>query len=106
MKGVAAQFFQNSLLYLAYTPMASVAVQDQIRLAADIGLAALLGTTVYNFGELVRASWSPRFVVLTIWWRCYSYNIQSYKCCRVPNLNGCLNYYLLSIRATLPHTRE
>jgi len=54
VKGPAAQFFQNSLLYLAYTPLESIPIPDQISMAVDVGLAALVGNNIYNFGELLQ----------------------------------------------------
>ena len=56
VKGLAADFFRNSLLYLTYTPLASIPEQAQISLANDVSLAALLGHDIYNFGELVSAT--------------------------------------------------
>jgi len=54
VQGNAAQFFQNALLFLAYSPLQNIHVTDQVRLAADMGLAALVATNVYNFGELLQ----------------------------------------------------
>lgn len=49
-------FYKNALLYLACTPLASIPLPEQVQLAHDLSLAALLGETIYNFGDLVRAS--------------------------------------------------
>jgi len=54
VKGPAAQFFQNSLLYLAYAPLESIPIPEQISMAVDVGLAALVGNNIYNFGELLQ----------------------------------------------------
>ena len=50
----ASKFYKHSLLYLTYTPMGSIPADDQLLLASDVGLAALLGPDVYNFGELLQ----------------------------------------------------
>jgi len=52
--GPATDFYKNSLLYLTYTPLSSISQAKQIRLAADITLAALVGHHIYNFGELLQ----------------------------------------------------
>lgn len=52
--GPAASYFKNSLLYLTYTPLESIPIADQVTLAADVSLAAVLGEGIYNFGELLQ----------------------------------------------------
>lgn len=52
--GTAAQFYDNSLLYLAYTPLENIPRAEQLDLASAVGLAALIGDKVYNFGELLQ----------------------------------------------------
>ena len=49
-------FYKNALLYLACTPLSSIPLPEQAQLAHDLSLAALLGETIYNFGDLVRTS--------------------------------------------------
>jgi len=49
-----AEFFSNSILYLTYTPLSSLAPAQQVALAADLGRAALIGKNIYNFGELLQ----------------------------------------------------
>lgn len=51
--GTASEFFRNALQFLAYTPPEALSVDVQRRWAFDIGVAALVGTDVYNFGEVV-----------------------------------------------------
>lgn len=51
--GTASEFFRNALQYLAYTPPDSLSPDVQRRWAFDIGIAALVGADVYNFGEVV-----------------------------------------------------
>lgn len=51
--GTASGFFRNALQFLAYTPPETLAEDVQLRWAFDIGIAALVGTDVYNFGEVV-----------------------------------------------------
>lgn len=53
-QGPAAAYFKNSLLYLTYTPLGSIPKDKQVRLAADVTLAALVGHHIYNFGELLQ----------------------------------------------------
>jgi len=54
LKGAAADYFRHSLLYLTYTPLPTISVPAQHTLAADVGMAALLGDDTYNFGELLQ----------------------------------------------------
>lgn len=54
--GTASEFFRNALQFLAYTPPETLPSDDQLRWAFDIGIAALVGTDVYNFGEVVDRS--------------------------------------------------
>lgn len=51
--GTASEFFRNALQFLAYTPPATLPADVQRRWAFDIGIAALVGDDVYNFGEVV-----------------------------------------------------
>eukprot|EP00294_Goniomonas_avonlea_P011118 CAMPEP_0114560166 /NCGR_PEP_ID=MMETSP0114-20121206/11316_1 /TAXON_ID=31324 /ORGANISM="Goniomonas sp, Strain m" /LENGTH=382 /DNA_ID=CAMNT_0001745697 /DNA_START=8 /DNA_END=1156 /DNA_ORIENTATION=- len=51
--GNAAEFYTNSLLYLAYTPVEDLAPAQCAGLAFDLGLAALCGEKIYQFGELL-----------------------------------------------------
>lgn len=48
-----AQFYQYALQYLAYTPEATLTSQDKIEWSIKMGMAVLLGRTIYNIGELV-----------------------------------------------------
>lgn len=54
VKGNPQEYYTNSLLYLTYTPLSSLSLSTQASLASDIGLAALLGKNIYNFGELLQ----------------------------------------------------
>lgn len=54
LKGQAAEYFRHALLYLTYTPLPSISAAAQHTLAADVGMAALLGDDTYNFGELLQ----------------------------------------------------
>ncbi|KAG5190823.1 26S proteasome subunit like protein [Tribonema minus] len=51
--GPPEAFFRSALMYLAYTPLESMAAERQQQLATDISLAAITGDGVYNFGEVV-----------------------------------------------------
>ncbi|KAI3690188.1 hypothetical protein L2E82_48163 [Cichorium intybus] len=48
-----AEFYKNSLLYLAYTSVESLSDSFKLDLAFDLSLSALLGDNIYNFGELL-----------------------------------------------------
>jgi len=52
--GPAADFLKNSLLYLTYTPLATIPIEQQQELAAAVSLAAVRGEGIYNFGELLQ----------------------------------------------------
>lgn len=47
------EFYKASLLYLAYVSSDALPADFRLSLAVDISLAALLGDSVYNFGELL-----------------------------------------------------
>ena len=47
-------YYKHALLYLACTPLATIPPAEQLQHAKDLALAALLGETLYNFGDLVR----------------------------------------------------
>ncbi|PAV15754.1 proteasome 26S subunit [Pyrrhoderma noxium] len=48
------QYYKNSLLYLAcIDPMVDLAPDDRILRAHNLSVAALIGDTIYNFGELL-----------------------------------------------------
>lgn len=54
--GTAYDFFQNALQFLAYTPPESLSPDLQRQWAFDIGIATLVGTGIYNFGEVLSHS--------------------------------------------------
>ena len=51
--GEAGEFYKCSLLYLAYTPLATLTAEEKQALAFDLGLAALCAEKLYQFGELL-----------------------------------------------------
>lgn len=53
MMNMPGEFYKTALLYLAYTPQEEIPLVEQQRIAFDLGIAALLGKTVFNFGELL-----------------------------------------------------
>ena len=59
-----AEFYQSCLLYLAYTDVELLTADQRREIAYDLGVAALLGEGIYNFGELVRTGWFPRMLAL------------------------------------------
>lgn len=54
--GTASDFFRNALQFLAYTPPESLSIELQHQWAFDIGIAALVGDNIYNFGEVLSHS--------------------------------------------------
>ena len=54
-KAEYAPYYKNSLLYLAcIDPAKDLTTEERLLRAHDLGIAAFLGDTIYNFGELVR----------------------------------------------------
>ncbi|CAM9600114.1 unnamed protein product [Chrysoparadoxa australica] len=51
--GPPEAFYKSALMYLAYTPLATIPPEQQYQLATDISLAALTGDGVFNFGEVL-----------------------------------------------------
>jgi len=47
-------YYKSSILYLAFTPLASIPAEDRPKLAFDIGVAALVAEEEFNFGELLQ----------------------------------------------------
>mmetsp|Transcript_6308 Transcript_6308/g.7259 ORF Transcript_6308/g.7259 Transcript_6308/m.7259 type:complete len:395 (-) Transcript_6308:1140-2324(-) len=52
-KGPADEFYKAAIQFLAYTSQDILAPEVQKELAIEIGLTALVGETVYNFGEVL-----------------------------------------------------
>ncbi|KTW29183.1 hypothetical protein T552_01140 [Pneumocystis carinii B80] len=46
-------FYRNSLLFLSCIELSSLSIHEQQQRAYDLSIAALLGDTIYNFGELL-----------------------------------------------------
>lgn len=53
VNGPAHLFFDNAMLYLANRPLELIERDEQRALAFDLCMAALVGTTIYNFGQLL-----------------------------------------------------
>lgn len=51
--GTPSEFFKNALQFLAYTTPESLVLAEQHQWAFDIGIAALVGQDIYNFGEVL-----------------------------------------------------
>ena len=50
-----AAYYKNCLLYLACVDVSTDLTPDErLQRARELGIASLLGETIYNFGELVR----------------------------------------------------
>jgi len=47
------EFYNNALKYLAYVQVETIPRNQQLELAFDLGIAALIGDNIYNFGELL-----------------------------------------------------
>jgi len=56
LKVAPTEFYRNSLMYLLYTPSETIALPERQALAFDMGIAALVSTNIYNFGELLAQS--------------------------------------------------
>lgn len=54
-KAEYSEYYKNSLLYLACVEDLSrdLSKEERVSRAHDLGIAALLGETIYNFGELL-----------------------------------------------------
>lgn len=52
--GQHAEYYHEALRFLGCTDMSELAEDEKQDWAFSVGLAALLGEGVYNFGELVR----------------------------------------------------
>lgn len=46
-------FYENSMLYLSYTPVEKIPIDEQRKTAYALALAALVGEDIYNFGDLL-----------------------------------------------------
>ena len=53
IRGPAAQFYKHALLLLAYAPLSSMPTDEALTISFDLGIAALVGEGLYNFGELL-----------------------------------------------------
>jgi len=53
IKGPAASYYKNALLLLAYAPLSQMSQSEALTISFDLGIAALVGEGLYNFGELL-----------------------------------------------------
>jgi len=53
LKVSPTEFYRNSLMFLLYTPIEKIPLSEQQALSFDMGIAALVSTDIYNFGELL-----------------------------------------------------
>eukprot|EP00927_Polykrikos_kofoidii_P046047 TRINITY_DN40232_c0_g1_i1.p1 TRINITY_DN40232_c0_g1~~TRINITY_DN40232_c0_g1_i1.p1 ORF type:complete len:414 (+),score=76.90 TRINITY_DN40232_c0_g1_i1:80-1243(+) len=49
-----AEFFRNSLLFMAFTPLSAIPLEEQPRLAFEVAVAALIAPDEFEFGELLQ----------------------------------------------------
>lgn len=54
VKGPAAEFYKHALLLLAYEPLSAMSNAEALTISFDLGIAALVGDGLYNFGELLQ----------------------------------------------------
>ena len=54
IKGPAAEFYKHALLLLAYSPLEKMGQAEALTISFDLGIAALVGEGLYNFGELLQ----------------------------------------------------
>ncbi|KAK4535489.1 hypothetical protein CDCA_CDCA05G1514 [Cyanidium caldarium] len=52
--GPASAFYRSALAFLSCTPFDALAPEEQVQWALDVGLAALLGKDIFNFGEVLQ----------------------------------------------------
>ena len=48
------EYYTNALLFLTYTPIAQLSEAERVSWALQLSLAALVGSSIYNFGELLQ----------------------------------------------------
>jgi len=53
-QGPASDFYKSALLLLSYQPLDKMPQSEAVALSFDLGMAALVATSVYNFGELLQ----------------------------------------------------
>jgi len=53
VKVSATDFYKNTLLYLVYTPLDQIPIDDQRAIAFDLAVTALVSPDIHNFGELL-----------------------------------------------------
>jgi len=53
VKGPAHEFYTHALLLLAYEPLSQMPREEAVTISFDLGIAALVGENLYNFGELL-----------------------------------------------------
>lgn len=53
IRGPAGEFYKHALLLLAYAPLSSMPTDEALAISFDLGIAALVGAGLYNFGELL-----------------------------------------------------
>lgn len=47
------EFYADALLYLSYTDVSLLSTEEQVEIAFDIGISALIGDSTYNFQDLI-----------------------------------------------------
>jgi len=52
--GRPQEFFKSSILYLAFTPVSAIRVEERPRLAFEIGVAAMVAEEEFIFGDLLQ----------------------------------------------------
>jgi len=53
LKVLPQEYYKNSLMFLVYSPLEHLSVQEQQILSYSMGIAALVSKEIYNFGELL-----------------------------------------------------
>lgn len=56
LAGPRKDFYQNALMFLAYTPMDELTSQQKVQWAKDVSIAAIVAEGVYNFGDVLANS--------------------------------------------------
>ncbi|KAL6066895.1 26S proteasome non-ATPase regulatory subunit 13 [Balamuthia mandrillaris] len=53
LKGRPAEYYKNAMLFLSYMNLEALPAAEKEQLAYELGLAALIGEDLYNFGDLI-----------------------------------------------------
>lgn len=99
-KGPAPDFYQNVLMFLAYTPTASLSLEESVEHARDVSLAALVGEDTMNFGEVLALPIVASLKGTELEWLLLL--MQSLNVGDVDGFNTCVGKFEAEIRKVIP----